>query len=173
MHFGTASKLIGITSNCLSGRRTREIKFSHGIKLCGMSAFDFFGDGSFYLLETYGVCICPRWRTKPKELTTFIAHNWTHVRPSENNARYVHSDGRRRLPSPKRVATKQILSTSRFHHSKSAEQQPRPMPRRYIRISPSIVSQGPAVPHDSKFTGWWTESLAGGRCCSKGKAYKA
>ena len=41
------------------GRDMRELKFSiesRGLKIGGMEAFDYFHDGSFYLLHAPGVC---------------------------------------------------------------------------------------------------------------------
>lgn len=38
------------------GRNMKEIKFDQGLKIGRFDAFDFFGDGSFYLLDAPGVC---------------------------------------------------------------------------------------------------------------------
>jgi hypothetical protein len=41
--------------NRRSGRNLREISFSDDFKIGSFRAHDFFGDGSFYLLDTPGV----------------------------------------------------------------------------------------------------------------------
>lgn len=47
-----------VTEANLSGREVREISFSqNGLKAGDFPAYDFFGDGSFYLLDTPGHCI--------------------------------------------------------------------------------------------------------------------
>ena len=37
------------------GRPTREIEFDNALDIGGFRAFDYFGDGSFYLLDAPGV----------------------------------------------------------------------------------------------------------------------
>lgn len=44
-------------STIYSGRELREINFNTGIYIGGFPAMDFFGDGSFYLLDAPGVSI--------------------------------------------------------------------------------------------------------------------
>ncbi|KAJ4993265.1 metallo-beta-lactamase superfamily protein [Stagonosporopsis vannaccii] len=54
------------------GREVHEIEFSNSFKIGGFQAYDYFGDGSFYLLDTPGHAvghICGLARTTP---TTFI-----------------------------------------------------------------------------------------------------
>lgn len=46
-----------VTQEDLSGRDVREIRFSSDLKAGDFPAYDFFGDGSFYLLDTPGHCI--------------------------------------------------------------------------------------------------------------------
>lgn len=46
-----------VTEADLSGRDVREIGFSSDLKAGDFPAYDFFGDGSFYLLDTPGHCI--------------------------------------------------------------------------------------------------------------------
>jgi hypothetical protein len=38
-------------------RPTREIDFTNGLEVCGFRAFDYFGDGTFYLLDAPGVSL--------------------------------------------------------------------------------------------------------------------
>lgn len=41
------------------GRQLREIDFTNAFPIGDFRAVDFFGDGSFYLLDSPGVCIPP------------------------------------------------------------------------------------------------------------------
>lgn len=41
----------------ISGREVREVEFTEGLKAGPFPAVDFFGDGSFYLLDTPGHCV--------------------------------------------------------------------------------------------------------------------
>lgn len=66
-HFPTIAHLA-----CFSNREVREIAFKNEFKLGNFLAHDFFGDGSFYLLDTPGHAIghmCGFARTTP---TTFV-----------------------------------------------------------------------------------------------------
>ncbi|KAJ5600954.1 hypothetical protein N7450_002021 [Penicillium hetheringtonii] len=76
----------------LSGRNLREIRFSNDVKIGRFRALDFFGDGSFYLLDTPGHTIghlggLARTTTNPN---TFIfmggdlCHHGGEIRPSNH-----------------------------------------------------------------------------------------
>ncbi|KAI5918726.1 beta-lactamase-like protein [Camillea tinctor] len=72
-----------------SGRQVREISFETGLKIGQFRAMDFFGDGSFYLLDSPGHALghmCALARTTP---STFIflggdgCHHCGSIRPSK------------------------------------------------------------------------------------------
>ena len=50
----TASFIVAHAPEC-SGRKVREIIFAKGSLIGGFAAHDYFGDGSFFLLDTPGV----------------------------------------------------------------------------------------------------------------------
>ncbi|BCS28065.1 MBL fold metallo-hydrolase [Aspergillus puulaauensis] len=64
-----------IDSRAIEGRELREIVFDDSFQIGGFRAHDFFGDGSFYLLDTPGHClghICGLARTTPGPESTFV-----------------------------------------------------------------------------------------------------
>ena len=74
------------------GREVRDIKFDAGLKIGGYKAFDFFGDGSFYLLDSPGHAfghMCGLARVSADGESTFIfmggdaAHHGGQFRPTE------------------------------------------------------------------------------------------
>ncbi|KAI4190992.1 MAG: hypothetical protein L6R41_000442 [Letrouitia leprolyta] len=76
-----------------TGRNLREISFDSKLEIGGYKAFDYFGDGSFYLLDSPGhaighMCALARTSTSP---STFIflggdcAHHGGEYRPSSSN----------------------------------------------------------------------------------------
>lgn len=104
------------------GRNVREIEFSEesgGLKIGRLRANDYFGDGSFYLLDTPGhsvghMCGLARTTTEP---ATFVfmagdaSHHAGEFRPTEY------------LPLPKEVCTSSVRSGAEFrevHFDKSA-----------------------------------------------------
>jgi glyoxylase-like metal-dependent hydrolase (beta-lactamase superfamily II) len=64
------------------GRELREIEFSKGLKVGNFDAFDYFGDGSFYLFDSPWPC------------------NWASMCTCTSNVftRQLHPHGRRRMP---------------------------------------------------------------------------
>jgi hypothetical protein len=70
-------------------RQLREVKFDSGVKLGEFEAHDFFGDGSFYLLDAPGHCIghmCGFARTTPDTFVLMggdICHFAGYIRPSK------------------------------------------------------------------------------------------
>lgn len=74
----------------LAGRRVREISFDGGLKAGPFPAHDFFGDGSFYLLDAPGHCLghvagLARTSTGPDTFIMMggdLAHHGGELRPS-------------------------------------------------------------------------------------------
>jgi glyoxylase-like metal-dependent hydrolase (beta-lactamase superfamily II) len=73
------------------GREMREIAFTHGIKIGNFDAFDYFGDGSFYLLDSPGhttahICGLARVTAAPDSYILMggdACHHAGEFRPSE------------------------------------------------------------------------------------------
>lgn len=61
------------------GRDVREISFDAGLKIGDYPAFDFFGDGSFYLLDTPGVSLVPREKAKRESQADNTQHAQGHL----------------------------------------------------------------------------------------------
>ncbi|EXJ80345.1 hypothetical protein A1O1_08489 [Capronia coronata CBS 617.96] len=64
-----------VCSSDFRGRQLREIDFKSNLRIDGFAAYDFFGDGSFYLLDTPGHCLghmCGLARTTAGDDSTFL-----------------------------------------------------------------------------------------------------
>ncbi|KAF2259660.1 hypothetical protein CC78DRAFT_54667 [Lojkania enalia] len=79
-----------ILQSDLDGRELREISFDQGLKMGGFDAFDYFGDGSFYLLDSPGhaighICGLARVTASPNSFILMggdICHHVGQFRPS-------------------------------------------------------------------------------------------
>lgn len=84
-----------------AGRKLREVNFdeeSGGLRIGGFRAVDYFGDGSFYLLETPGVCSIHSPRNDSRVMAhKRKAHNRPYSRSSTNFSlpTTIHPYGRR------------------------------------------------------------------------------
>ncbi|KAL8712618.1 MAG: hypothetical protein Q9220_003149 [cf. Caloplaca sp. 1 TL-2023] len=85
------SKNAPVRESDYANRKLREISFDTGLQIGACNAFDYFGDGSFYLLDSPGHAIghmCGLARTTPSPHSTFIllggdcAHHAGEFRPS-------------------------------------------------------------------------------------------
>lgn len=96
-----------------AGREVREISFDGSTVISGFKAFDFFGDGSFYLLDAPGhtighLCGLARVSTKP---STYIfiggdaAHHGAEYRPTDY------------LPMPKQISPSPLPAHKHQHVS--------------------------------------------------------
>jgi glyoxylase-like metal-dependent hydrolase (beta-lactamase superfamily II) len=81
----------GILESDYEGRELREITFSQGIKVGNFDAFDYFGDGSFYILDSPGhttahICALARVTTSPDSFIFMggdACHHAAEFRPSK------------------------------------------------------------------------------------------
>jgi glyoxylase-like metal-dependent hydrolase (beta-lactamase superfamily II) len=96
-----------------TGREVREISFDQSVDISGFKAFDFFNDGSFYLLDAPGhtvghLCGLARVSIEP---STFVfmggdaAHHGAEYRPTEY------------LPLPKQISPSPLMAHKHKHVS--------------------------------------------------------
>lgn len=103
-------------SNFPRRRPTREITFDHspaGLKIGRFPAFDYFGDGGFYLLDAPAVSLPlsnPLFHQNLTKIITPPARNRTHVRPRPHHRHpfNLHLHGRRHMPPHGRTAPKPL-----------------------------------------------------------------
>ncbi len=111
------------------GREVREIEFGNGLKIGRFKAFDYFGDGSFYLLDSPGHAIghmCGFARVKTGAEDSFIfmggdaCHHGGEFRPTE----YLPLPKNVHLSHPKRrgMCPGALLEKLHCHHRKSSTQ---------------------------------------------------
>ena len=82
-----------ILDSDLDGRELKEITFDQGLEMGGFDAFDYFGDGSFYLLNSPGhaighMCGLARVKTSPNSFILMggdICHHVGQFRPSSHD----------------------------------------------------------------------------------------
>lgn len=79
------------------GRPFWELDFSSSRTIGGLKAYDFWGDGSLYILDTPGVCAAIVCQAASVNLV-MLAFNWPHQRISSHQRNGIRIHGRRHLP---------------------------------------------------------------------------